>query len=176
VPAGKGRGIPKPLRRLVWERDGARCTFLGAGGHRCEETRRLELDHITPVALGGETTPENLRVLCRAHNQYEAERVLGKDHVQGRREIAHRERENAKAAAKTSRERAKACDAEKQARYDDVYSALRGLDSTAAKARQGAEMAAAMPDMTLEACLKLVLSALARPIALRGERMARCTA
>ena len=63
-----------------------------------------------------------------------------------------------------------------QARYDDVYSALRGLGSTVAKARRGAEMAAAMPGVPLEACLKLVLSALARPIALRGERMARCTA
>ena len=66
----------------MWERDGARCAFVSADGHRCEETGRLELDHITPVAMGGEATPENLRVLFRAHNQFEAERVLGKEHVQ----------------------------------------------------------------------------------------------
>ena len=72
-----GRSIPKPLRRLVWERDGGRCTFVSPDGHRCEETGRLEIDHITPVAEGGRTTPDNLRVLChlcryRHNRQYAA--------------------------------------------------------------------------------------------------------
>ena len=141
--------------------------------------------------------------------------MLGKEHVQSRREIAHRERAKAKAAAKASRERekarlanqasverarakaeaeasalharakaeadasrerAKAQAAEMQVRYDDVYSGLRGLGSTVAEARRGAEMAAAMPGETLQACFKRVLPELARPIALRGARMARCTA
>jgi hypothetical protein len=52
-----------------------------ADGKRCGSTWRLELDHVIPVALGGETSVENLRVLCRAHNQYKAERVLGATHA-----------------------------------------------------------------------------------------------
>jgi hypothetical protein len=108
VPAGVGRGLPKALKRLVWERDGGRCAFLGTDGHRCGETRQLEIDHITPVAMGGEATLENLRVLCRAHNQYEAERLFGKEHVQRKRELARQERAKKKAAAKAERERERA--------------------------------------------------------------------
>ncbi|MEZ4755098.1 MAG: HNH endonuclease signature motif containing protein [Bdellovibrionota bacterium] len=36
----------------------------------------LELDHIVPFAEGGQHTVDNLRVLCRAHNQYLAEQSL----------------------------------------------------------------------------------------------------
>src|SRR6185503_13866322 len=98
VPRAGGRGIPKALRRFVSERDGGKCAFVSADGHRCESTRRLEIDHIQPIALGGETKPENLRLLCRAHNQFEAERALGKDHVAKKREFAQRERARRKAA------------------------------------------------------------------------------
>jgi hypothetical protein len=45
------------IREQVLERDG-RCV-------RCGATQELEVDHIRPVALGGKTTPENLRTLCR---------------------------------------------------------------------------------------------------------------
>ena len=194
VEAGsaRGRAIPKALRRLVWERDGGRCAFVSADGHRCEEIRRLEVDHITPVSLGGESTPDNLRLLCSCHNAYEAERVLGREHVQRRRELAQRERAKAELAAQASRERqrardavateeaaarAKVRDAAKQARHDDVHAALRGLGSGAAEARRGAEVADAMPDdASLEACLKAALTELTRPLLMRGERMARCTA
>ena len=75
------RAIPDAIRQQVFARDGACCTFVGADGKRCGSTWRLELDHVIPVALGGETSVENLRVLCRAHNQFEAERVLGAAHA-----------------------------------------------------------------------------------------------
>ncbi len=180
VLAGRGRGIPKPLLRLIWERDGGRCAFEGTDGHRCGETRQLEVDHIIPVALGGKTTPENLRLLCRAHNQYEAERIFGKEHVQRRRELAKRERTRDRVAAEASAGRAKARatvrDEAQQARYDDIYAGLKGLGATAAEAKQGAEMADAMPDATTAECLKAALTELARPAKLRGERRARCTA
>lgn len=55
----------------------------------------LELDHRDLVAHGGQPTVGNLRYLCRAHNQYEAERVLGHDFVEGKRAAR-------KAAAKAS--------------------------------------------------------------------------
>ena len=74
------RAIPDAIKQQVLARDGACCTFVGADGKRCGSTWRLELDHVIPVALGGETSVENLRVLCRAHNRFEAERVLGSVH------------------------------------------------------------------------------------------------
>jgi hypothetical protein len=65
----------------------------------------------------------------------------------------------------------------KQARHDDVYAALRSLEFGAADARRGAQLADAMPDdATLEACVRAALAELTRPLALRGERVARCTA
>ena len=171
-----GRSIPKPLRRLVWERDGGRCAFVSADGHRCEATRRLEVDHIQPIAEGGKTSPENLRILCRPHNQYEAERVLGKDHVQAKRALAQRERARARAEKAASATRAKARKAPQHPHHDDILAALRGLGFNPAEARRGAELAGAMPEASLEACVRRALSELTRAVVVRGERRARCTA
>ena len=66
------RHIPAAVKRAVWARDGARCAFVGTTG-RCAETGFLEFHHAVPFAAGGEATPENVRLLCRAHNLYEAE-------------------------------------------------------------------------------------------------------
>ena len=82
------RGIPAHVRRAVWERDQGRCTFVSDSGHRCEDRTRLEFDHVQPVARGGEATRDNLRLRCRGHNQYEAERVYGERFMRGRREAS----------------------------------------------------------------------------------------
>jgi 5-methylcytosine-specific restriction endonuclease McrA len=71
------RYIPNAIRRAVRERDQDRCTFVSHTGHRCESGRFLEFDHIEPVARGGRSTIENLRLRCRAHNQYQAEQAFG---------------------------------------------------------------------------------------------------
>ena len=180
VNAPRGRGIPKALRRQVWERDGGRCAFVSADGHRCESTRKLEFDHIVPLAKGGGTTADNLRLLCRPHNQFEAERVFGKDHVANRRELAQRERARARAAASAARAKAraeaKAQKAAKQERHDDITSALRGLGFTVAEARRGAKLTDTMPCAPLEACVRHALVQLTRAVAMRGERRARCSA
>ncbi len=121
-----------------------------------------------------------------------AERVLGRERVQRRREIAQRKRAKARLAAQASAERqrardavateeaaarAKVRDAAKQARHDDVHAAPRGLGSGAAEARRGAEVADAMPDdASRKACLRAALAELTRPLIQRGARMARCTA
>lgn len=60
--------------------------------------------------------------------------------------------------------------------HDDLHAALRGLGFNQAEARRGAQLADSMPDATLEECLRLALTELTRPIAMRGERRARCTA
>jgi len=171
-----GRGIPKRLRRLVWERDDGRCAFVGTAGHRCGSTTRLEFDHITPIAQGGRTTPENLRLLCRAHNQYEAERVIGKEHVQRKRDIAKFERAKTRSAARASSARKQARNEALQARHDDLLAALLGLGFKKAEALRGATLADAMPEASLEVCLRHALTVLTRPMAARGEKRARASA
>jgi len=80
-----GRNIPADTRREVWSRDRGRCTFQGPDGQRCNADRALEFDHALPVAKGGESTPENLRLRCRAHNQYEADRAFGREFMDSKR-------------------------------------------------------------------------------------------
>ncbi len=71
---GRSRYIPAPVRDEIFVRDGFRCTFIAADGTRCDATRHLQIDHIRPFALGGKHVPENLRLLCGAHNRVEADR------------------------------------------------------------------------------------------------------
>jgi hypothetical protein len=48
----------------------------------------LEFDHADPVARGGEATVERIRLRCRAHNQYEAERAFSKPFMDEKRRVA----------------------------------------------------------------------------------------
>jgi 5-methylcytosine-specific restriction endonuclease McrA len=75
------RRISNAVRREVYERDGLQCTYT-ASGRRCEARAFLELDHRVPSALGGSNDAENLRVLCRAHNQLAAEQVFGRERIE----------------------------------------------------------------------------------------------
>ena len=70
------RYIPTSLKHAVWLRDRSQCTYI-YNGRRCKETRRLEIDHIRPFALDGQTVLNNVRLLCRAHNQYRAIKTFG---------------------------------------------------------------------------------------------------
>jgi hypothetical protein len=98
----KNGHIATAVRREVLARDGEQCTYVDVQGHRCESRTFLELDHVESRALGGESNAENLRVVCRAHNQLHAEQVFGRDHVA--RMIHFRQRKSAAApAAATSR-------------------------------------------------------------------------
>jgi 5-methylcytosine-specific restriction endonuclease McrA len=72
------RYIPPAVRDQVYARDKGRCTFMGANGKRCGATWDLEIDHVIPFARGGDNSPGNLRLLCRKHNYYQAERVYGR--------------------------------------------------------------------------------------------------
>jgi hypothetical protein len=66
------------VRREVFARDGEQCTFVDPAGNRCSARALLELDHVEPWSLGGSNDAANLRVTCRAHNQFFAEQKLGK--------------------------------------------------------------------------------------------------
>ncbi len=79
------RTIPAHVRRAVWKRDDGRCTFVGDDGHRCATRTFLEFDHVVPVARGGAATAGQIRLLCRTHNQHEAERLFGKHFMEGKR-------------------------------------------------------------------------------------------
>jgi hypothetical protein len=74
---GKKRAVKKTSRRgSIKDRDqvvveaGAQCAFVAADGTRCTARHILQIDHIKPWALGGPSTAENFRPLCRAHNAY----------------------------------------------------------------------------------------------------------
>ena len=82
------RHIPAHVKRDVWKRDKGQCTFVGTNGHRCEARAGLEFDHELPVARGGWSSTSNVRLRCRAHNQYEAEREFGEGFMRTKRERA----------------------------------------------------------------------------------------
>jgi hypothetical protein len=71
------RHIPARVKRAVWLRDSARCAFVGHAGRRCRERGFLEFHHVTPYAVGGPATVENIQLRCRAHNAYEADLYYG---------------------------------------------------------------------------------------------------
>lgn len=85
APARTKRYVPAKIRCAVWERDGGRCTFEDGNGRRCSERAGLEIHHEHAFALGGATTFENLRLLCRAHNGFLAERDFGREHVESKK-------------------------------------------------------------------------------------------
>ncbi|MEK7790318.1 MAG: HNH endonuclease [Deltaproteobacteria bacterium] len=72
------RYIPQKVRRIVFKRDQGECSYESANGKRCGERNFIQMDHLRPFALGGESTEENLRILCAKHNQWRAERTFGK--------------------------------------------------------------------------------------------------
>ena len=71
------RHTPNASKRAAWRHDGGQCAFVAANGQRCTEVAYLEFHHIEAYALGGPSSPENISLRCRRHNQYEAERVFG---------------------------------------------------------------------------------------------------
>ena len=79
--APTARAVPAKVRRQVWERDGGCCAWTSKDGRRCGSRWKLELDHIVPVALGGSSTLENLRLACRQHNVLHAEHVFGRGYM-----------------------------------------------------------------------------------------------
>jgi hypothetical protein len=97
-PRLNSRRIDNATRRAVFERDGLRCTYVAESGRRCEAQAFLELDHVDPRALGGSNGADNLRVLCRAHNQLRAEQAFGRDEVERSRHL--RQKKSTAAAAR----------------------------------------------------------------------------
>jgi hypothetical protein len=158
--AGRTRYIPADVRHAVWNRDQGRCTFEGVNGHRCNSGSFLEFDHVDPRRR--EDTVQGLRLRCRAHNQYEAERVFGTEFMKRKREearrVAEKRREEAsrdrisnEVAEAPARARARASEenAEVEEQIRDVLSALHGLGIRGEQARRAAAHARTLPAATL---------------------------
>jgi hypothetical protein len=80
--------IAAAVRRVVWQRDAARCTYTDIRGQRCREQAGLELHHVSPHVRGGPATVDNLTLRCRAHNALAAEQDFGREWML--QKIAHR--------------------------------------------------------------------------------------
>jgi hypothetical protein len=168
------RQVPAHVRRAVWQRDRGQCTFVGDTGHRCGASTRLEFDHVDPVARGGRATVETIRLRCRAHNQYEAERVFGAGFMRAKqaeaKERAARERAAGERAAseRAARESAAASragaavHAALASRRRDVCAALRSLGFRPDEVRRGFAASECLPCGTLEAQVGAALHILGR--------------
>ena len=77
APSSASRNIPAHVKRAVVARDGAKCAFVAASGHRCAERAFLEFHHVVPYARGGPATETNIQLRCRTHNGYDAEAYFG---------------------------------------------------------------------------------------------------
>ncbi len=82
--------VGRAVRRSVLERDGLRCSWVDERGARCDSRAWLEHDHRRPRAKGGSAKPDNVRLLCRAHNHLAAEREFGRAHIE--RAVAQKRR------------------------------------------------------------------------------------
>ena len=70
------RYISPQLKDKIWLRDQGKCQFKNKKtGKICGSQRLVEFDHKFPFSLGGEHSEENLQLRCRAHNQFQAEKV-----------------------------------------------------------------------------------------------------
>ena len=69
------RYIHPTTKNEVWYRDQGCCSFKDpVTNKRCKSRFQLEFDHIQPVAFGGNSDIDNIRLLCREHNQYMADK------------------------------------------------------------------------------------------------------
>ena len=170
----EGRYIPAHIRRAVWKRDGGRCTYVSESGTRCP-SRNVEFDHVDPVARGGQASVDRVRLLCRPHNQLAAERTLGADFMEQKREAsrnraaqkrAAKESARADAAARAATEEhaqaeARAAAEDRAAKAREVVPWLRQLGFRAEEARRAAALTENVPDAPLEERVRIALSSLA---------------
>jgi 5-methylcytosine-specific restriction endonuclease McrA len=154
----RSRRIPRAVRRAVWARDGGQCAFVSADGHRCEERSKLEMDHIVPVAKGGASTVDNLRLLCRAHNRHAADRVFGRDHMKARREVAQRHRAAERFYKRADRERVEKRRAEIERQREELGEAFHNMGYRSAEVERALGCCATRPEAPPEERIRYALS------------------
>ena len=65
----KRRAPTQEIKHAVFRRDGGRC-------QRCGTTKNLQYDHKIPYSRGGETTIDNLQLLCKKCNQRKKDKMI----------------------------------------------------------------------------------------------------
>jgi hypothetical protein len=96
--------VSKRLRYEVMARDGFACRYC----HRDDVA--LEIDHVIPVALGGQDVPENLVAACMACNRGKASTNPDKPLVEGVADDSLRWADAMRRAAELQREKHNAID------------------------------------------------------------------
>ena len=69
------RRFPHQDRATILARAGRRCEHHGWLFGRCNQTERLEADHVHPHSRGGQTAVANGQALCRRHNMAKGARI-----------------------------------------------------------------------------------------------------
>ncbi|MCX6117900.1 MAG: HNH endonuclease signature motif containing protein [Proteobacteria bacterium] len=64
------RYISADLKRQIWKRDRGQCV-------QCHSKHNVQYDHVIPVAMGGLSRLDNLRLLCFHCNQRASEKIFG---------------------------------------------------------------------------------------------------
>ena len=69
-PASKRRKlIPVQVKRIVWARAQGQCQHFNLSNRKiCGSSHLLEIDHVKRLRHGGDNHPDNLQLLCKAHN------------------------------------------------------------------------------------------------------------
>ncbi len=76
------RFMANKTRILVKTRGEYQCEFISPLTHKqCGHKANLEIDHVVPHAKGGSNQPENLRLLCKAHNLHYAIQEFGLEKI-----------------------------------------------------------------------------------------------
>jgi hypothetical protein len=78
------RYLASGVQERVHARAAYQCEFQGPDGTRCRARTRLEVEHERPFALYRSHDERYLRLYCRAHNRWSAERVYGVEFIQAK--------------------------------------------------------------------------------------------
>jgi hypothetical protein len=64
--------LSNTIRARIFERDGKECAY-------CKSEESLHIDHIIPISKGGNSTDDNLQVLCRTCNVMKSNNIINQD-------------------------------------------------------------------------------------------------
>lgn len=82
--------ISAALRRLVIERAANHCEYCGLS--QTSQIATFHIDHVIPVAAGGETTEDNLALACVSCSLRKGARLMATDPISGREAILYNPR------------------------------------------------------------------------------------
>ena len=86
----KSRYIPSHVRERVHGRANHQCQYRGPDGTRCGSRTGLEIEHQRPFALHRSHDERFLRLYCRSHNRWSAEKVFGAAFIQEKIDASRR--------------------------------------------------------------------------------------